>query len=184
MDNEICIDLFTDMKESWMFGYDVKQVSGPNGIYYTATVTPDQKKNLLKEAAKHRVRYRYYEKCWSRSNTYRNDFFQYYSPPYRCRYCNRKLSKKIVVDHLIPVAKAKKSAYARFLLKIQGIQNVNDPRNLVPSCARCNLRKSDKMGLWVLRGFLGKYKIYWVCYYMSLFLLLTALVCMIGQYYF
>jgi hypothetical protein len=68
----------------------------------------------------------------------------------------------MVIDHLIPVAKAKVSSYARFCLKLHGITNVNDVRNLVPSCDRCNRKKGAKMGLWVVRGRLGKYKLYWI----------------------
>ena len=68
----------------------------------------------------------------------------------------------LVVDHLVPVAKTKKSTLARNLLYVRGIDNVNDWRNLAPSCYRCNSRKSDKMGLWYIRGILGRYELYWV----------------------
>ena len=40
--------------------------------------------------------------------------------------------------------------------------SVNDIRNLAPACRDCNSKKSDKMGLWVVRGWLGKYKLYWI----------------------
>ena len=33
--------------------------------------------------------------------------------------------------------------------------------NLVSSCMRCNRRKSDKIGTWVLRGSIGRHKSVW-----------------------
>ena len=84
------------------------------------------------------------------------------------------------VDHLIPVAKVKKSGFVRFLLRMHGIQNVNDKRNLVASCHRCNERKRDKMGVWYIRGRLGKYRIYWLIRDMLLFALLVGS-CYVGM---
>ena len=48
------------------------------------------------------------------------------------------------------------------MLAVKRCGSVNDIRNLAPACRDCNSKKSDKMGLWVIRGWLGKYKLYWI----------------------
>lgn len=154
MKNRICVDLYTDYPRAWMVG--AKKTENQYGVYYTMTIQKDQLKEILRLARVSRVRARWYEERWARSSTYRNDFFREASPPYYCRYCHRLLSKKyMVIDHIVPVGQTKKSSYARSLLTIRGIQDVNDIRNLAPSCSKCNRRKSDKMGVWVLRGWFG-----------------------------
>ena len=91
------------------------------------------------------------------------------------------------VDHLIPVARAKKGGFARQMLKEEGIANVNDVRNLVPSCRRCNRRKGTKMGVWYIRGILGKYPVYWKIILMSKIFLVVIIfilfIVFVKQYY-
>ncbi len=109
------------------------------------------------------VKYICYRVEYERASNYRNVFFSRTKGPYRCRYCNKQLSKdKVFIDHIIPIAKAQKTLSAKLALKLYGCSNVNDIRNLAPACNTCNLKKSDKTGLWVLRGWLGKYKLYWI----------------------
>lgn len=169
MEDKICVDLFTDRKYPWMTDYQIRKVSSIHGTYQTATIDKSEKKTLLKLARRHHIKYRWYEKRWARASNYRSIFFKYYEPPYTCRYCGRKLSEKqLIVDHVIPVAQVKKSAFARRLLTIRGIETVNDPRNLVAACPRCNLEKSDKMGLWVIRGVFGESKIFKIFCYTAL----------------
>jgi hypothetical protein len=116
-------------------------------------------KSLLKWK---RYKFRSFDKRYERSSSYRKAFFENNKGPYRCAYCGRRLkSNDIEVDHLIPVAKAKSKISVRTWLHICGIANVNDPRNLVAACEKCNRKKSDKMGGWVLRGALGRHKIFW-----------------------
>lgn len=68
----------------------------------------------------------------------------------------------MVIDHIVPVGAVKKDIKnARAYLKIQGIDNVNDVRNLAASCQRCNASKRDKMGIWLFRAWIGKFRIYW-----------------------
>ena len=72
---------------------------------------------------------------------------------YRCVYCGFKYpASKITVDHLYPVNRYKKDPKVRARAKRYGIEDINDVKNLVAACADCNERKSDKMGLWILRG--------------------------------
>lgn len=101
---------------------------------------------------------------YERSANYRKTFFsQNKSFRYRCAYCGKRLKEADVeVDHLIPVSEAQSNWLVRLWLRICGITDINDKRNLVSSCKRCNRKKSDKMGLWVYRGAIGRYKIVWI----------------------
>lgn len=154
----LCIDVYTEAKRDWMTDYSCRQKASPYGIYYTITVSPDQKKEVLKKASVQHLKTRIYEARWERADDCRKRFFAAYSPPYRCRYCGRPLSAEYLqVDHVIPIARLKKSPAARNLLYIRGISEANDVRNLVPSCQKCNRKKGTHIGLWPLRAWLGKY---------------------------
>lgn len=181
----LCIDLFTDICYDWMAQYHAKQKNGPYGTYYTLEVANQRDKNKIKSRAKKSgIKYRIYDKKWERSSDYRSDFFKRNKGPFRCRYCNKKLKKnEVVVDHLIPVAKVKKSQFARDLLYIRGISTVNDYRNLVPACAKCNRKKSDQMGFWVIQGMLGRFKIYWILREVLIFISICFLVYLLWMCY-
>lgn len=155
---ELCFDLFTNRYLKWMQPYHPKRIDNRGNPYYTIVVPYADRRKIIWKARLRGIRFRYYEKRWSRSTNYREAFFQNNRPPYFCRYCNRPLTANtMVIDHIVPVAKAKTSPYARMILSWQGIDDVNDVRNLAPSCRQCNSKKSDKMGLWCLEGWLGKY---------------------------
>lgn len=163
MNDRYIIDVYADELGSWAEMYDFKKKVNLYGTYYTIDVTSQQRDKLLKKLKKEKIKHRWYDSRWERSSNYRVVFFSHNKPPYRCRYCHRKLSEgTTVVDHLIPVAKAKTSVHARNILALCGASDVNDYRNLVPSCWKCNRKKSDHMGTWVVRGFLGKYKLFWI----------------------
>lgn len=107
-------------------------------------------------------KYKSYDKRYGRDTKYRQRFFDENKGPYHCAYCGRRLKRdQIEVDHLIPVSQAKSDVKVRTWLHLCGITNVNDNKNLVSSCQRCNRKKSDKMGLWIVKGFLGRHKIFW-----------------------
>jgi 5-methylcytosine-specific restriction endonuclease McrA len=111
----------------------------------------------------HGYKFRCYDNRYERSTNYRKTYFEHNPGPYRCVYCGRRLNyKNIEVDHLIPVGKAKTSHLVRLWLQICGIRNVNDHKNLVCSCKKCNRKKSDKIGFWVVRGAIGRFKVVWV----------------------
>ena len=164
-------------------------VSGPYGIYWKGKVPEEDKKDVQHFLRRNWLRrQRWYESSWDRNSNYRQAFIQNYRGPMRCRYCNRKITKKnMEVDHLIPVARAKKGGFARQMLKEEGIANVNDVRNLVPSCRRCNRRKGTKMGVWYIRGILGKYPVYWKIILMSKIFLVVIIfilfIVFVKQYY-
>ena len=71
----------------------------------------DKPKKIIKKLKLAGVRYECYRVEYERASNYRQVFFSRTSGPYRCRYCNKRLSKKnVFVDHIIPVAKTQKNA--------------------------------------------------------------------------
>lgn len=143
------IDIFGE-PPSWL---KCEKVNGPYGTYYRTRATREEARKITRRL---HVKYRVYDERWARSEDYRQRFFASNRPPYRCVYCGRPLGKYIQVDHIIPVGQTVKNPYARMLLEMRRIDNVNDPRNLAPSCAKCNRAKSDHIGLWPLRAWAGK----------------------------
>jgi len=106
------------------------------------------------------------EEKYTRSGDYRDTFFKEYKPAvpakYRCAYCGRKfIRRKITVDHIFPVNKLMYQQTTRDAAKLYGISGANDAKNLVAACRRCNSKKGTKMGLWIVRGFLGRSELLW-----------------------
>lgn len=142
--------------------YKLEEKDGKLGMYWITKVTDSEIKKLERLLKRKSIYYKKYKKEWSRSSDYRKQFLAAYQPPYRCRYCNRRLKTEYMeVDHLIPINQVKTKASVRRILAKDGCDDVNDIKNLVPSCHRCNRRKSDKMGIWYIKGKLGKYSWYW-----------------------
>lgn len=132
-----------------------------------------------------------------RNSSYRKDFFDNTSPfftkgvfkgCYICTYCGKLLPPSdIYVDHIIPISKAQKSAVYCMLLKKTGSGNVNQFQNLCASCFKCNnIRKRDKAGFWVIRGYLFSHKsmqivrillksLLCICLYLSVLILIWKL---------
>lgn len=103
---------------------------------------------------------------FERGNDYRINFFRnnpaIYKDYYRCVYCGRLIRKEnIEIDHMIPIKKGKESRLWQFLIKKSNLISINDIRNLVPACRRCNKRKGSKTGHWILIGLLGRLKFFW-----------------------
>ena len=107
---------------------------------------------------------RTYPENWGRSSSYRRDFLSACPRPrggYRCRYCHRRLSdQKLTIDHIYPVYMTKTGN--NFWMRLIGIDNVNDVRNLAPACRKCNIKKGRKTGIWIIKAIVGKYELYWV----------------------
>ena len=103
----------------------------------------------------------------ARSKTYRDKAFASWTclhdGRYRCVYCGKKLKKENVeVDHLYSVGAVRRNPSLQKKLQKAGIKDVNDVKNLVPSCSRCNRKKGAKLGRWIMKGKLGKHQAYWV----------------------
>lgn len=84
---------------------------------------------------------------------------------YTCVYCGRLIGKdSMEVDHMISVGSAKTSSFVRNYIRFIGLfkskqvkkQGVNGVWNLVAACRKCNGAKSDTLGMWVVRGAIGK----------------------------
>ena len=125
---------------------------------------------------------RTFRETFERSNDYRKRFFLS-NPPhlkgkYFCAYCGTLLElEELTVDHIIPVVKAQRNGFSKWILKKINITDINDERNLACSCIECNSRKGRKIGIWTIRGFLGKHKWFWFIFYVG-FICLTILVFM------
>lgn len=85
---------------------------------------------------------------------------------YCCAYCGKLMKRRSMeVDHCIPVDAAQKSSFARSYIRFMGLfmskadrdKGVNGYWNLVPACEDCNGTKTNKTGLWVPRGIIGRY---------------------------
>ena len=102
---------------------------------------------------------------YTRSNSYRSQFFACHpsaTGKYRCAYCGKKKPKdKITIDHIFPVHCMEKYPAVRKRAALFGIHGSNDMKNLCTACMRCNQKKEAKMGIWILKGFLGKQPWYW-----------------------
>lgn len=107
------------------------------------------------------------EMKYTRSADYRGDYFKNNTPTvaarYRCVYCGKKLKyKDVTIDHLYPVNKMMYRQTTRDAAKVFGIDGVNDPKNLVAACRKCNSKKGTKMGVWILRGMIGRHEGFWM----------------------
>lgn len=184
MSNLICFDIYPRKQDNvgrmarLLSRHGFKEKNNKFGTYFHAEVSKWDAFRIQNLILCHRYNYKRYEKCWDRSDNYRSEFFKHNNGPYRCAYCGRRItSKDLEVDHLIPVSKAKSSRWARFILWMNAIYNVNNYRNLVASCKRCNRKKSDNMGLWVVIGSIGRFRLFWN---MIDFMLLLFIVAVVG----
>ena len=154
---------------------NIKTVNGPYGNYWTLKVKKKYKRKVSSILQKSGVKQSWYLPQWTRSSDYRKTFYKHNPGPYRCRYCNKRLKKDYIqIDHIFPVGKTKRDSGLRTRMYMLGIRDVNDPRNLVAACNKCNKKKSDKGGLWIVKGLLGywRYKIFMLL--MMIILLLAA----------
>lgn len=169
--------------------YVVRVSDGTNEIYYYRKKLYDMGLRFNKRAAKGESFYEKkceeYEahaiekfaecnglKCvlipeqYTRSDNYRKEFFKTQKPVnnalYRCAYCGRKFTfQQIQVDHIFPVNGLSYSKSVRKRAMDFGITEANDMKNLCCACKSCNTKKGTKLGMWVIRGFLGRHEAYW-----------------------
>lgn len=122
----------------------------------------DELKKVRKFCRRKFLKYDFIDDSMDRSTNYRSNFFKnrkglFGSEVYVCAYCGRFLTKKnVCVDHIVPVYRAKNDDFYRRLLSLRHIKNVNDIRNLAPSCNKCNSKKSAYGGFWIIRGWFGR----------------------------
>lgn len=103
----------------------------------------------------------------SRSGNYRTMFFKNHKPQigkyYICSYCGRLLKpERVTVDHLYPIKKAREDPRIQRKLRKMGLHDVNDPKNLVAACEKCNARKAAKTGKWIFWGRIGQSTSLWI----------------------
>ena len=164
------IRIYTGLISKLLFGRKLRKMrffpKKEQGIRYYQRHLDDSKTDELKQIQRY-CRHRLLpckvtEDRMERRPGYRNRFFRekrglFGSRIYLCAYCGRPMREKNTsVDHIVPVKKASTSGFYKRLLLFMRIKNVNDIRNLAPSCTRCNLEKSSRGGLWVIRGFFGR----------------------------
>lgn len=147
-------------------GYDRKK----EARVYTAQVTRNEFDRLSEFAHEQNMTVKLINGFTARQVDCRERFFKSYKQKdvtwrgtfYRCVYCGRKYDRsKIEVDHLYPVDAVQKDPKLQTKLKLKGWDSVNDMRNLVPACKRCNRSKSNKLGWWIVKGTIGRHEVFW-----------------------
>lgn len=123
-------------------------------------------RRLQRYCCYHKLKFQINNEFGKRSSNYRSEFFSHYKPikkgRYYCSYCGKLIPKgKVTVDHLYPVHIVNKSSYYQAKLMQIGAKSVNDYRNLVPACKKCNRKKSYKIRGWVLLGKIGRHQNLW-----------------------
>lgn len=123
----------------------------------------------------------------NRGNKYRGVFFRNHRPVifgmYYCAYCGKLLRKNdVTVDHLYSISAVGRDARMQRKMRRKGYRNVNDQRNLVASCERCNLKKGEHQGFWVIRGSFGRMNLYWTFRHLFNFSLLIFVLIFVYAY--
>lgn len=96
-----------------------------------------------------------------------------------CAYCGKPIRREdMQVDHVVSVDLAKKNRFYRFFVPKEGINSIH---NLTASCSKCNQRKSNRGGVWILKGKIGWQgrlvcQILLVCFYVAEFLIFSGFV--------
>lgn len=174
--------LYYFRKELWKMGFTFT-MAGTKYVprYYKEIQTEQEKNEVELFCAINKLKVEFHDQQFSRASNYRNIFFDChpgYSNKnlYQCAYCGKFMTaEKVSVDHLFPIAKARSNKFNQFMLKKLDIENINQKENLVASCKRCNQKKGSKTGIWVVRGWLGRYLIFWIIVW-SLYLIFFVLV--------
>lgn len=158
-----------------------------NHFYYIKNVDDDKNlKNITGLCKKYHIPYKAINADYDRDTSYRKRFFSNnhgIHNKYFCAYCGKILTpEEITVDHITPVAAARKSKFAQRILKLFGITNINCNKNLAPSCRECNSKKGANIGLWPIRGYIGKHNFVWILGHTISFSVLFCVVYMFFSY--
>ena len=164
----ICYEVFptekniNKMRKVLVNNHGFKEKQNHIGSYFYLEISSMDAWMIRRLLKWRRYKFRSFDKRYERSGSYRKTFFDTHKGPHRCAYCGKHLRNDYIeVDHLVPVSKAKTSFGVRTWLHLCGITNVNDPKNLVASCMKCNRKKSDSMGMWVVKGAFGRSNLFW-----------------------
>lgn len=146
-------------------GFKFVKRSYGKSFYAKKIESEDEKTKLKQFCLQQGLTFKCIDDKYIRSSDYRKAYMESMKFKHKytiCAYCGLPLKvDKITVDHIIPVDKVQNSNYAKLVLKKLHIDNVNNKKNLVGACRRCNSKKGTKMGSWVIRGFVGKSKVVW-----------------------
>lgn len=173
------VDVFSK-KKRYIRRYHPNKLKKGNSHFFRIYFEDEKSaRYLIRKLERKNIRYKSYHEEYARNTNYRNMFFRQTQGPYRCRYCNRRLSDdEVIVDHIIPVKQAINNKKAQRMLRKHGIENVNEITNLVASCSDCNELKGTQLGEWTKKGFLGfwKYHIYRILSSILRFLILSGII--------
>lgn len=162
-------------------GFHFEKRSYGKSFYTKSCNTIEEREFYKKLCKKNRLNYCEHKKEYARSNDYRKIYLNNLNARHKyelCAYCGIPIKReKFTVDHIIPIDKAKKTNRAKILMKLLKIKDVNDSSNLCIACKQCNNQKRTKMGVWIIRGFIGKNRYIWYLrWILRLLILLLALV--------
>lgn len=132
-----------------------------------ATLSTHRIQRIIAYCRRNHLHYFLESKLSMRSSNYRKKFFDTHPPLffgcYFCAYCGRLIPKnRVTVDHLYPIGKMRQDMALQKQMKRRGLTNINDPKNLVASCHRCNQKKAAHMGTWIRKGRFGRHPAYWI----------------------
>lgn len=127
----------------------------------------------------------YIENRYKRSTDYRRKYFKEKKPFlgkfYFCAYCgNMYTQKDITVDHIISINSAKSRKIQRKMER-KNI-DINSINNLTTACTKCNRRKSDKLGMWYIRGKIGQWLTGFPVIFFTLWLIKMGFCCWVLYY--
>lgn len=159
-------EIYYQRKKLYDMGLRFNKRAGRGDSFYEKKCEENEAHAIEKFAELNGLKCILIQEQYTRSDNYRKEFFKAQKPVnnalYRCAYCGKKFTfQQIQVDHIFPVNELSYSGIVRKRAASYGIANANDVKNLCCACKKCNLKKGTKLGMWVIRGFLGKHEAYW-----------------------
>lgn len=173
-------DNFFLQRKLQKLGFKYVEKSQRTKYWELRNVSTQQMKEIKTFCKRHFLDIEILDQRFTASSNYREEFFKHHAPVlkkyYFCIYCGRLLTRRTLqVDHIVPIHKAKTNKWVRRYLSRKKFQKgVNDYHNLGASCRKCNLSKSDKMGLWTIRGKIGKSNLFQIMRWIIRFLIIGA----------
>jgi HNH endonuclease. len=152
-----------------------------DGVEFFGIVGEKTLHKIKKYCSLHKYRFRIENNLGRRGSDYRRRYFIMNKPvigdKYICVYCGKLLTKdELTVDHIYPIGKASNSLKYQKKLSRKGIKNINDGKNLVSACAKCNALKSADTGLWILKAKIGRIYPLWIVRYLFRLIIIAAAV--------